>query len=381
VGVAGGAPALQALQDACAAQEPFRLILLDARMPEMDGFTLAERIKEHPEYNEAAVMMLTSDNQAGDIARCRDLGLAAHLIKPIQRAELHDTIMMALDFSFDKFNRPTQVASTAPQAPHRPLHILLAEDNIVNQQVAVRMLGKQGHTVEVARNGREALAALERQSFDLLLLDVQMPEVGGFEVAQMVRQREHGTDRHLPIIALTAHAMTGDRDRCLEAGMDDYVSKPVQFAELQTTIDELLGEATIHPALVSPVRPPAGSVIDTEGLWQRVDRDHDFLHELVDLFAADAPRQLKLIREAIACGDADSVQRASHTLKGSVSNFCAAEAFEAARRLELQGRTGSLAGAEKLFTDLEGAIGRVHTALQRLMTLDQDSPSPLGQSA
>lgn len=370
--VNSGAAALYVLQHAAENNETIRLILLDARMPEMDGFTLAEQIKQRPEYGDVTIMMLASDNQRGDIARCRDLGVAAYLTKPIQQTELLRTIVEALGFSAEINGKAARATPGIAAQEGQPLRILLAEDNVVNQLVAVHMLMKQGHTVVVANNDNEALAALQKQSFDLMLMDVQMPEMGGFEATEIIRQDEMGAGRRLPIIAMTAHAMKGDRERCLEAGMDGYVSKPVQAKELREAIDDI--QSVVEKAATDcRNRRPADNVLDGAALLARVDGDRLFLKELIELFIADCPEQMAAIQDAIARVDADGLQRTSHSLRGSVSNFFAPAAVEAALHLETRGRTGDLAGVEKEYGDLENAIYDFRRALDSL--IDETEPS------
>jgi len=236
--VESGAAALAVVQQAAASNAPLHLILLDARMPEMDGFALAERLAQHPGNGSSTttIMMLNSDNQRADIARCQDLGLTAHLVKPIQPPELLNAIRLALNASIEVIARKTTTASSLPELRSSGLNILLAEDNAINQMVAVRTLAKQGHRIVVANNGQEALDQMQSQTFDLILMDIQMPEMGGFEATNIIRQREYATGQRIPIIAMTAHAMKGDRERCLAGGMDGYVSKPVNPNDLHVAI-------------------------------------------------------------------------------------------------------------------------------------------------
>jgi signal transduction histidine kinase/DNA-binding response OmpR family regulator len=234
--VGGARPALEALEKAVAAGEPFPLVLLDGYMPEMDGFGLAENVRRRPELAGTTLVMLTSAGQPGDAARCRALGIEAYLMKPVKQSELLDAIFSAMGISAR--DGPVPPAPAAPP-DRRRLHVLLAEDNAVNQRLAVRLLEKQGHDVAVVGTGREALTALERQTFDLVLMDVQMPEMDGLEATAQIRAAEQGTPRHVLILAMTAHAMKGDRERCLAAGMDGYVSKPIQAQELWQAIDAL----------------------------------------------------------------------------------------------------------------------------------------------
>ncbi len=234
--VDGGGAALGCMMHAVAAGTPFPLVLIDAHMPEMNGFELADRIKHTPELAGATIMMLSSVDLTGEAARCRELGVAAFLTKPIRQSELLDAVLLALG----SVTRAESRAAARPEATapsSRRLHVLLAEDNAVNQRLAVRILEKRGHTVVVADNGREALAAFEREPFDLVLMDVQMPEMGGFEATAEIRRRE---TRHTPIVAMTAHAMQGDRERCLAAGMDAYVSKPIDAKSLFEVIESLV---------------------------------------------------------------------------------------------------------------------------------------------
>jgi CheY-like chemotaxis protein len=233
-----GTAALEELRRAAAADQAYPLVLIDALMPGMDGFALAEHIHREPNLAGAAVMMLTSVGHQADARRCRELGLACYLIKPIKPSELLAAIQEALATA--RPISPGQATSAKSSVPAGAgLRILLAEDNPVNQRVAARLLEKQGHAVTIASNGRKALDWLQRQRFDLVLLDVQMPEMDGLEVVAVVRQNEQGTARHLPVIALTAHAMRGDRERFLEAGMDGYLAKPIDVVELRETIAQL----------------------------------------------------------------------------------------------------------------------------------------------
>jgi len=230
--VDSGAKAITALREAQGLARKFPLILVDAQMPEMDGFELVESIKRNPKWRTATIMMLSSAAQHGDAQRCRELGVAAYLTKPIRQGELLDAVLTALGTGPMKDASPAQVTRHSLRQNSYHLRILLAEDNAVNQVLAVRLLEKRGHKVTVAGNGKEALAALEKGSFDLVLMDVQMPEMDGFEATAAIREKEKTSGNHLPVIAMTAHAMVGDKERCLEAGMDDYISKPIRGEEL-----------------------------------------------------------------------------------------------------------------------------------------------------
>ncbi|MDP2996447.1 MAG: response regulator [Bryobacterales bacterium] len=238
--VGGGAAALTQLRLAGDAGNPFPLIIADADLPVMNGFALAERIKERPELDGTAIVMLTSAGQRGDAARCQQLGVAAYLTKPIRQTELLEAILRVLGQASQDLETPELVTRHSLREGRRSLRILLAEDNVVNQRLAVRLLEKRGDTVLVASTGREALAALEKETFDIVLMDVQMPEMDGLEAAGLIREKEKGAGVHQPIVALTAHAMKGDQERCMAAGMDGYVSKPIHAQELFQLIDALV---------------------------------------------------------------------------------------------------------------------------------------------
>jgi PAS domain S-box-containing protein len=234
-----GQQALASLAQAVEAHKPFALVLTDANMPEMDGFQLAEEIRKNVGLSSAAILMLTSGPQRGDAARCRELGLAGYLTKPVGQSELLEAILRVVG-SRCFTDKPSLVTRHSLREAERPLHILLAEDNLVNQKLASRLLEKHGHTVVIAANGRQALEQLENEGFDMVFMDVQMPEIDGFEATAAIRKKEVETGTHLPIIAMTAHAMQGDKERCFAAGMDGYLSKPLNVQELLKVIRTVL---------------------------------------------------------------------------------------------------------------------------------------------
>jgi two-component system sensor histidine kinase/response regulator len=246
--VASGPEALDELRWAGGNGSPYRLVLLDGMMPGMDGFMVAEQIGKEPLLADTTILMLTSADRPGDSGRCRDLGVAAYLVKPVKPVDLNRAIADALPNDAPPHSgsqvdeQILEAAGTEPAIA--PLNILLAEDNAVNQRVVVRLLEKQCHRVVVANDGARALGAYDRETFDLILMDVQMPEMDGFEATRLIRVREAASGRHTPLVAMTAHAMKGDRERCLEAGMDDYVSKPVQRAELMRVLSWAAGRKT-----------------------------------------------------------------------------------------------------------------------------------------
>ncbi|MCX6561078.1 MAG: response regulator [Candidatus Aminicenantes bacterium] len=241
--VEGADPALHALRAAATEGRPFKLVLTDANMPEVDGFGLASRVKDDPGFSNVVIMMLSSSGFRGDSARCRELGLAAYLTKPVKQSQLLDAIMLALGTPGEK-SAETPLITRHTLAPSRARYdILLAEDNLINQKLAVRILENRGHKVTVVGNGREALEALDKAAYDVILMDVQMPELDGFQATAAIRAKELRTKAHLPIVAMTAHAMAGDRERCLMAGMDDYVSKPLKPVDLFQTLERVVERA------------------------------------------------------------------------------------------------------------------------------------------
>jgi len=238
--VEGGRAALQALEIAKSTGHPFPLMLLDGQMPEMDGFTLAEQIQKDPGLIAVTIMMLTSAGHLGDAARCRELGISAYLVKPIRQTELLDAICQVLNKASQTKNVPLVTRHTLRENKQRS-RVLLAEDNAVNQTLAVRLLEKRGYSVIVAGDGRAAVEAFEKDHFDVVLMDIQMPGMDGFEATAAIRTKEKLGGGHIPIVAMTAHALKGDQERCLSAGMDGYVSKPIRTSELFSTIESVLG--------------------------------------------------------------------------------------------------------------------------------------------
>jgi len=237
--VEGGEEALAHLAAAKEAEEPYVLILADMHMPGMDGFELVERIRKRPELSTATIMMLTSAGHRGDAARCEELEVSAYLLKPIRQSELREAVARVLGAKEQRSEIPlvTRYSLQDVLDPSVSLRVLLAEDNLVNQRLGMRLLEKRGHSVVVAGNGRETLAAFESGGFDLILMDLQMPEMDGFEATTAIRERERESGNRVPIVALTAHAMKGDREKCLAAGMDGYLTKPIRPAELDGVLD------------------------------------------------------------------------------------------------------------------------------------------------
>jgi len=236
----GAAQALTELSHADSEGMPIRLVLLDAQMPDMDGFRLAERMKEDPKFSAVPVIIMTSAGLRGDGARCRELGIRAYLPKPVRRRDLLQAVKVVFGSEILSRQEAGLITIHSLRAVLGGLKILLVEDNVVNQTLAARLLEKKGHQVTIAGNGKEALESLSRQAFELVLMDVQMPEMDGLDATARIREKERSSGKHVPIIAMTAHAMVGDKERCLAAGMDGYVSKPLRSQELFDLMEKVV---------------------------------------------------------------------------------------------------------------------------------------------
>ena len=336
----GGEEALQLLAQAQGEGRPFDAALLDVNMPGMDGFALATEMRARASVKGPSILMLSSSDHADAMERCRALSLSAYLIKPITQRDLG--------------------ASVPAAAPPRPgpasgLRVLLAEDNVVNQTLAVHLLRAAGHQVTVAATGVEAVDGYTHGVFDVICMDLQMPDMDGFEATAAIRRIEAGCGGHIPIIALTAHAMAGDRERCLDASMDGYVAKPIRRAELLAEIARVTGSVGA-PAEPPPAAPAEAAGAPMSGATLRFQDDEAMLRELAEVFLEDHPARLAEIRAALAEGDASRLTRAAHTLKGSVGVLCEDGPFVSARELEMAARAGDLRGAAQIAATLEQQI-------------------------
>jgi CheY-like chemotaxis protein len=257
IAVNGGASALTLLSAAREAGGPFGLILTDMHMPDMDGFAFVEQVRQRPDLATATIMMLTSAGHRGDAARCQELGVSAYLLKPIRQSELREAIARVLGAHEHDGAIPlvTRFSLQDAREPDAYLSVLLAEDNLVNQRLVVRLLEKRGHRVVVAATGLEALKALEKESFDLVLMDVQMPDMDGLEATAAIREREKDTGVHQAVVALTAHAMKGDREKCLAAGMDGYLTKPIRPQELDQLLEIYVARRMETRSVKEPAMP------------------------------------------------------------------------------------------------------------------------------
>jgi CheY-like chemotaxis protein/HPt (histidine-containing phosphotransfer) domain-containing protein len=316
-------------------------------------------------------MMLTSADRQNDAARCRSLRMAGYLVKPVKADELQIAIIAALSGALkDKQSRPTETQSTSHStvlAARRSLRILVAEDNPVNQRVALHILEKAGHSAVAVSNGKEAIGALAREKFDLVLMDVQMPELDGLEATRAIRDHEKRTSGHIPIVAMTAHAMKGDRERCLEAGMDNYVAKPVQASELLRVIESIAASKVAESQPSKKNDFGEGRVFDLQAAMNRIDGDEDFLVEVIRLFVAEVPSHIQDIRSAVEERNAKRLECAAHSLKGSASSLGGLATAAAALKLEGMGKTSDFSEAGDGLAELQRELDRLTAAISEFL--------------
>lgn len=379
VTAASAVSALDLLRQAAETKRPFRLVLTDAGMPDLDGFALAERIKANPGLAGTVIMMLSSCDRPGDTACCERLGITSYLTKPVKDSELFDAILLGLGVAAGGEKTPPRPFEPAPPPP---LKVLLAEDSLVAQKLVLGLLKRQGHQAVVVNNGREAVTTVESERFDLLLMDVSMPEMDGLEATAAIRAREKHSGRHLPIIAMTAHALKGDSERCLAAGMDEYVSKPIHahrlFEKIRTVVERF--------DLGKPATPPGGTLsagnrspLDWDKALDAISGDAELLRVVAATFLEEAPRGLAAVRQAIEDDDRVELKRAAHTLKGSLQHVGAEEGFEIAFQLEQAAMTAGEDEKRALAAQLEAQITRVLPALSdRLAGSENDRKAEVG---
>ncbi len=340
---------------------------------------MAEQIKRDAALSGAVIMMLTSGDRADDVARCKQLGIAAYLLKPVKQSDLFDAIVSSVGL----------IAPIETAAKHAPLpkvaclDILLAEDSVVNQKLAIGLLEKRGHRIQIANNGCEAVEAVERRKFDLVLMDVQMPEMDGLEATAVIRRREQQTASRIPIIAMTAHAMKGDRELCLEAGMDDYISKPIRPDELYRTIENAAQRSQQPEGGDQP--PAANGAVDWTIALKTTRGDRDLLKVIAEAFLEECPIRLGEAHKALDAGDAKTLRRAAHSIKGSCRYFGAEQAFEVAYALEQLGAGDRLGEAEQLgeagqrLAELEETLRGLTPAIEAFVETGEIPAGPVAE--
>jgi len=373
---ANGREAIDRFNNAVASGTPYRLILLDMQMPELDGFGVAKIIKAAPSGKDVKIIVLSSIGERGDSDRCKEVGISGYLSKPIKQSELLDAIMMTMGLPSEE--TPKVITRYKVYEERKSLNILLAEDNLINQTLATKLLEARGHRITLASNGIEAVEAFKKGDFDLILMDIQMPGMDGFEATKAIRNLEGGMRKEkeskfqspksriesIPIIAMTAHAMTGDREKCIDAGMDDYVSKPIKPEALYSVVDKVARKSQSEKEQkrtesFQGSKPFSPKTFDLSRAMETVAGDEDFFLEIAGMFIESCSDHIAKIKEGIAGNDAGILEREAHSLKGAVGNFGAKEVCEAAYRLEKLGEEGKMAAAEEGLSGLERALNEL----------------------
>jgi CheY-like chemotaxis protein/HPt (histidine-containing phosphotransfer) domain-containing protein len=349
-------------------------------MPRMDGLEVVRRIHGHPLLGRETLLLLSSLDDPEILGQARALAVHYYLRKPITRPELERTLLAALARPQPAESEPLQPTHPAPTGPG--MRVLLAEDNPTNQLVAVKMLERAGHAVSVAVNGVEVLEKLRQQEFDLVLMDVQMPEMSGLEAARRIRAQEQTTGAHLPIVGLTAGAMREDRDACLASGMDDFLPKPVRRQTLLATLAKVRGRPAAREA--GPPRqsePAAAAEIPTidraklRDLQKLQGNDASFLGEIIELFAADGERRVVAMRRALAARHGPDLRREAHTLKGSGRELGAARLVEVCQQVEKRGKAAAFDGVEELLARVEEEFVRTRDELREYLEREESGLS------
>jgi two-component system, sensor histidine kinase and response regulator len=373
--VSRGYEAVEKLLAAVQSGDPYRMVLLDMQMPEMDGEQTLRAIKADPRIRDVEVIILTSMGQRGDAGRLESMGCAGYLVKPVKQSQLYEAIVTVLGRKPQKSLQAALVTRhTLSEKKRQSVRILLAEDNPINTKLGVILLQKAGFSVDVVENGIQALEAVRKQHYNVVLMDVQMPEMDGLEATRLIRMQEKKGE-HIPIIALTAHAMQGDRELCLDAGMDDYLSKPLQpqdviatlerwsSDEVVATIDQMQNEppVAVEDDNLAPAPP-----IDQAAAMPRFGGDNDFFKELLGEFVGQLKERSGQMREALQANDTAEMARLAHNLKGAAANFSAGVLSSTAKELETQARDGNLSNAPGLILEIEAEIPRVADFLNHL---------------
>jgi PAS domain S-box-containing protein len=367
--VASGQEGLHALRVAAQRGDVFRLVVLDMQMPEMDGEQTAQAIKADPAIADSAIVVLTSMGQRGDAARLKALGCSAYLVKPVKQMQLYDALTTVLaQPPSDRSDIPlvTRHSLAEQKAPGRK--ILLVEDHPVNRKLALLLLQRGGHEVDTAENGREAVEAVLQHPYDLVFMDVQMPEMDGIEATRLIRAQEPA-DRRIPIIAMTAHAMQGDRERCLKAGMDDYITKPIQPKELANVIQRWANTDAVRQAEPTPQadeRMAADAPLNVKSALSTFGEDYGFYMELLTEWIERLPSDIQQLREASALHDPSGVAASAHRLKGVAINFGAQTLGAHATELETLARAGDLTRLPELVAAIEAEAAQVRAYFARL---------------
>ncbi len=363
--VGSASDAMPTLKRANADGRPFQLVVTDGQMPDIDGFALTRWIKKDPDLRDVPVVMLTSVGHAEDAAHSRRSGIDVYLTKPVKHSDLLDALSTLFGGSVRR-SRVDGVDAGPKETPARQLRILVAEDHPVNRKLVTTLLTKRGHAVHGVDNGRaavDAIVAASTRPFEVVIMDVQMPLMSGFEASAAIRDHERGTGRHVPIVALTAHAMQGDRERCLQSGMDGYLSKPIDVARLIATVEEFGGTGASTATSPQQPEPDAALVFDELAALLHTDGDRTLLKQIIQVFRADAPGSMRKIERALERRDADALWTSAHGLKGSLATIGAQSARVVAANIERIGRAQQLDQAPRLVGELRQQIVRLEATL------------------
>jgi len=378
VAQAASASEAQEILRRCSDNRPFDLVVCDSKMPGTDGFRFIQWLRDSTHRNLPVLMLLTTSDRSHDVARCRQLGVEAYVSKPVKQSDLWDAVAVALEKD-DRQQKHERASLKARAAAVPPLKILLAEDSLVNQRLAVDLLTRWGHSVTVANTGVEAVGAATAQRFDVIFMDVQMPEMDGFTATATIRQfeEERGWTR-TPVVAMTAHAMRGDRERCLEAGMDYYVAKPIRMEELLCVLEKVaasLGKTGPASRTKAPDVPEGEELVlkieplpvDWSSTLERLGGDQESLQQLARLFRQqEGPQLERQFKEALARADSSAAARAAHQLKSAAGVFSPPDLVRLAAEVERAAREGRLDDARNLWSQLQLLLKRLYAALDRL---------------
>ena len=358
----GATSALSTLTRARAQEEHFDLILIDVHMPGMDGWDLAAQIRAVPSHDQCHIIMMPSAGRNGDAERCRKLRIDGYLVKPVVQDELEAIMTQVISGTAGQPQRREPAVPFNSHELKRHLTILLVEDVEINQKVATKILEKHGHRVVVANNGREGVYLWEREAFDIVFMDIQMPEMDGYQATAAIRAREQESGRHTPISAMTAYAMKGDAEKCLAAGMDAYVMKPIKAEELLMTVEKLVGGGEPCRNKADSSASPAnaqGAALDWAGLLDSWGGDREFAEELLTTFIQQLTKQHDEMVSAVSSADPQELTSAAHSLKGSLLAIMAKPAGELALALETMGRQGDICGASEVWRQLDDQLTRL----------------------
>jgi len=364
--VSNGDAALKEMRRASEAGDPYPLVILDASMPDIDGFTVAEQIEVQSELAGGFVMLLSSTHCAEIVRHARIAGIIAVVMKPVGQSILLDSILTVLAASARDLEPSSPIMVEIPLHSPRRLNVLLVEDNLVNQRLAVRILEKRGHSVTVAENGVEGVIAFQEQTFDVILMDIQMPLMNGFEATALIRKIEEGSGNRIPIIAMTAHAMKGDRERCIEARMDRYVTKPIRQVDLVEVVEE---SAQSPVGSGSQMPRQDGKVPPVNLSWS--GGDMELYRQLAEIFVQTCPSFVERIGDAIHRKDFRELQIAAHTLRGAAGTLGIEEVMGVAEELETVGARGDADEAKRVYEELTILAANLGEVLTRLMKREE----------